>query len=232
MAGAVLGIDGCARGWVGIILDAGPVRAVFATRFMDVVSDAEAAAGPAAVVAVDMPIGLLPSRTRQCDVEARSRLGARRRATIFTMPVREALEEATYELANACNRAVTGSGMSRQAWNLAAKIREVEAWRHATGRRAWEVHPELSFAALGDGMAVTESKKSWSGMSRRVALLRASGIALDADLGAAGANAGTDDIIDAAAVAWSARRIRDHAATSIPCPPETGDDGCQIAIWT
>jgi predicted RNase H-like nuclease len=49
------------------------------------------------------------------------------------------------------------------------------------------------------------------------------------ELGPAG-QAPPDDILDAAAVAWSAHRMAIGAASSHPNPPEE-DDGSKIAIW-
>jgi predicted RNase H-like nuclease len=60
--------------------------------------------------------------------------------------------------------------------------------------------------------------------------LRAAGIELPDDLGEAGA-AGVDDVLDAAAVAWSAHRIARGMARSLPEQPEPGPDGHAAAIW-
>jgi predicted RNase H-like nuclease len=38
------------------------------------------------------------------------------------------------------------------------------------------------------------------------------------------------DVLDAAAVAWTARRITAGQATVLPDPPQTGEDGLEIAI--
>ena len=48
-------------------------------------------------------------------------------------------------------------------------------------------------------------------------------------LGPAG-QAPPDDILDAAAVAWSAHRMATGAAQSHPSPPEE-NNGVRIAIW-
>jgi predicted RNase H-like nuclease len=40
-----------------------------------------------------------------------------------------------------------------------------------------------------------------------------------------------DDVLDAAAVAWTARRYVDGAARSLPDPPEAFADGWPAAIW-
>jgi hypothetical protein len=48
------------------------------------------------------------------------------------------------------------------------------------------------------------SKKSWAGACERRYALSVSGIELPAELGEAGVRAGFDDVLDAAAAAWSA----------------------------
>jgi predicted RNase H-like nuclease len=40
-----------------------------------------------------------------------------------------------------------------------------------------------------------------------------------------------DDVVDAAAVAWTARRIATGAARTLPEVPEPGDGGRAVAIW-
>ncbi len=50
-------------------------------------------------------------------------------------------------------------------------------------------------------------------------------------LGAAVEKVPADDVLDAAAVAWSAGRIAHGQAVCVPDPPQTGDRGQPIAIW-
>jgi predicted RNase H-like nuclease len=61
-------------------------------------------------------------------------------------------------------------------------------------------------------------------------LLASNGIELPDDLQDAGA-AGVDDVLDAAAAAWSAARIAGGTARSFPPEPESGSDGHRAAIW-
>jgi predicted RNase H-like nuclease len=41
-----------------------------------------------------------------------------------------------------------------------------------------------------------------------------------------------DDVLDAAAVAWSASRVARGAARRLPAAPERFSDGIDCAIWT
>ena len=57
------------------------------------------------------------------------------------------------------------------------------------------------------------------------------GIDLDQVTGKGAIMAATDDMLDAAVVAWSARRLLDGSAHSLPDPPEFDAAGRPIAIW-
>lgn len=65
-------------------------------------------------------------------------------------------------------------------------------------------------------------------------MLKDAGIVIPDHLGNAKA-AGTDDVLDAAAAAWSAKRIATGTAVSLPDPPEpdiNGKENCRrVAIW-
>jgi predicted RNase H-like nuclease len=68
-------------------------------------------------------------------------------------------------------------------------------------------------------------------MRERVRALEAVGIRLD-DLGEAGVAAAVDDVVDAAAAAWSCRRLVNGDAVSFPDPPEEdAKSGRLVAIW-
>ena len=113
--------------------------------------------------------------------------------------------------------------MSRQAWALRDKLLEVNDLRDE-GAALHEVHPEVSFRAMA-GAPLLHGKRTWTGQRQREGLLRHVGIELPAEIGQAG-EAAVDDVLDAAAAAWTARRIAFGHARSLPEPPESG-----IAIW-
>jgi predicted RNase H-like nuclease len=102
---------------------------------------------------------------------------------------------------------------------------EVDAYRGDP--RIFEVHPELSFAEMAGGPLV--SKKTWNGVMRRRALLAANGIELPDELPTAG-RVPIDDVLDAAAVAWTTARIARETARCLPENPPI-QDGRSIAIW-
>jgi predicted RNase H-like nuclease len=87
---------------------------------------------------------------------------------------------------------------------------------------------EVSFRAMNDGKPLDHRKKSAGGALERLELLRGYGIEL-VDLEDIG-GAPLDDVLDAAAAAWSAERIATGKAVSLPDPPEFVD-GHRVAVW-
>ncbi len=225
----VLGADACGDGWVGIVLAGGTVRAHVAAEIGALVALA-ARDGPLHVIGIDIPIGLADAGVRQADVLARRAAGPRR-ASVFTTPVRAALAIADYHQASALNRRVTGSGISRQAFNLREKILQVDCWLPGAPCRVAEIHPELSFAEMA-GAPLTDAKSTWAGAVGRRRLLAGQGIEIAGELGLAGRRVGVDDVLDAAAVAWSAARVARGVARRLPAEPERFSDGIDCAIWT
>lgn len=225
----VLGVDACSRGWVGIALDGSRCDAYFGVTITDVVAAGDVD-GTVDVVAIDIPIGLPDSTNRRADELARGQLGPRR-SSLFMTPVRAAVLADDHAAASRINRELTGSGISMQAFRLTPKLLEVEAWMLVSGRAVIEVHPELSFSTMA-GAPLPTRKSTWAGAVQRHRLLAAEGIVIETELGEAGRLAGVDDVLDAGAAAWTARRFSRGAARSLPSTPERFSDGIACAIWT
>ncbi|MDH2424963.1 DUF429 domain-containing protein [Sphaerisporangium sp. TRM90804] len=224
----VLGVDACKAGWVGIVLAKGCTSAHFAVSIGELVALAERE-GELAAVAIDIPIGLPDAGRREADVLARRAVGPRW-ASVFMTPVRAALEADDHASAVAISRRLAGEGISRQAFNLKEKLLQVDGWVRSTRHRVAEVHPELCFATLA-GAPLPSRKSTWAGAETRRALLAGVGVAPAGDLGLAGAMAGVDDVLDAAAAAWTARRLAAGEARPLPDPPQRFGDGLECAIW-
>lgn len=226
----VLGVDACPDGWLAVELRDGrfaQARAVTTLRSLL----PSAVADGVAVVAVDMPLGLLDTGWRRADTEAAALLGPRKGSSVFRVPPRAVWQEETYDDARRRCRELTGAGLSRQSWGLGSKLREANAClAEPWGDRLFEVHPEVSFRALAGGTALLARKKSWAGQMARRSLLATAGIVLPDDLGAAGRTP-PDDVLDAAAAAWTAHRIARGRARPLPDPPEHDADGRPVAIW-
>ncbi|MDX6315249.1 MAG: hypothetical protein QOF44_4713 [Streptomyces sp.] len=221
-----MGVDACPLGWVAVILldgrFAGAEVASGLAELLERVPYAE-------VVGIDIPLGLLETGRRRAEALAAGKLGPHR-SRVFPVPPRAVWEQADYDAANLHCREITGAGLSRQTWGLARKLREANQCRELADSPLHEVHPEVSFAAMNEGTPIAAGKKSWNGQAERRRLLRAQGIVLPEDLGAAG-RVPPDDLLDAAAAAWSARRIALGTAVSLPAPPEVTSTGLPIAIW-
>lgn len=210
---ALAGVDGCRGGWViATLLDDGtgappePWLAV-ADSLRPLVDDL--AAGQVAVVAVDMPLGLPDAGSRACDVAARARLGARR-SSVFPAPSRAVLGARDHADAILRERAASGRGLSRQAFNLVPKIAELDAIvTPDLQARLVEAHPELGFAHLA-GAPAAHPKRTAAGRSERRALLEAVGLAPPPGLRLPGAAA--DDLLDAVVLTLTAARVRDGTA--------------------
>lgn len=227
MTERVLGVDGCRDGWVGIVPGPGAPH-VYAAADLRALVDRAQEDGPVAWVGVDIPIGLADHGWRQADRLAQKLLGPRR-SSIFPTPVRAALEAPDHATGVAISRERSGAGFSIQAWGLADKILEVDLLVRGGETRVHEVHPELSFTTMA-GRPATRAKKTWAGQRERMALLSARGIDLAALTGDPGL-AAPDDVVDAAAVAWTARRLALGTAVSVPDPPEPVPYGLAAAIW-
>ena len=81
------------------------------------------------LILIDIPIGLKTggSGERLSDLGARSILKARK-SSIFPVPCREAIYAKTYKEACEVNERLTGKRISKQAWNIVPKIRDVDGF--------------------------------------------------------------------------------------------------------
>jgi predicted RNase H-like nuclease len=235
------GLDGCAGGWfVAFVRPSGgdAVLGIF-PRFADVLS----AAQRPAIVAVDIPIGL-PERAgiggRTAERLVRPLLG-QRQSSVFSVPSRMAIGTHDYRAACAVAQATSDPPrkVSKQLFNIAPKIREVDAVLRADTLlipRLFEVHPELAFWRLNGERALTEPKKVKSrcygpGLALRRELLLAAGLPETAVNAVPPKGAGPDDVLDALACVAIARRIFAGLARPFPDPPEHDAMGLPMAIW-
>ena len=181
-----------------------------------------------AVIGIDIPIGLPSHGARECDLRARA-FARGAASSVFPAPPRSMVEQWR-------PGQVFGPGrhVSAQAWNLIPAIRQVDD-ALTTGRqrdRVIEVHPECSMRQLD--RSIDAPKKTGRGVGQR---MRALGRHLDLDrVGDAPPGPAIDDLLDAAAAAWTARRWRDGDAISLPdVPPASSahrdERGLLMQIW-
>ena len=229
----VLGVDGCRAGWLVLAWRRpGPELQVEIAPDWPAVLAARRR-HDAALVAVDMPIGLADSGPRHCDRAARVLLPKGRKSCVFAAPRRYMLTCEDWAEAQALGRRREGVGLSKQAWNITAKIADIDrAIAPADQAVVREAHPELVFHHL-NGWQALPPKRLAAGRAARLALLETAGITgIEARLDRLPrAKAGADDVIDAAACALAARRILAGTATRVPDTPARDPHGLRMEIW-
>jgi predicted RNase H-like nuclease len=212
----VAGVDGCRGGWVVVHAGNAAVHPDFASVLGALSDDT--------VVAVDMPIGLADRHEpggRDADRAARAQLGPKR-SSVFSPPPRCALGARTLVEARRC-----GARLTIQTLNLLPRIEDVDrVMTEGLQSRVFEVHPELSFAAMNDGEPVLAPKRTPVGSAQRRSLLSRMGVVVpERPVGAS-----PDDLLDACALAWSAQRIADGVASRIPDVPPRDSRGLRMEL--
>ena len=222
--GPYVGVDGTRGRWVTIAVDRD--GRFSGAAVLESLQDVLALHGDADAFGIDVPLGMPETGPRAADAEARLALGSRR-ATIFMTPPRAVLEAPTYADARVRATALTGKSISAQSYALRHNVLEADGLR--ADPRVFEVHPELAFRAMA-GRVLLTGKRSWNGACERRDLLAAEGLESPSALDDAGA-VPVDDVLDAAAAAWSARRIARREADRVPHAPELDEHGRAVAIW-
>ena len=127
-------------------------------------------------IVIDIPIGLHDkgSESRACDIAARKILKPRG-STVFPAPVRPCLYAASYIKACEVSEQLTGKKLSKQAYNISNKIREVDELLIDNPKLQaviGEAHPELGFCMLNHGKPLLSKKKRTEGIQQRLNLLK------------------------------------------------------------
>ena len=117
-----------------------------------------------------------------------------------------------------------GTGLAGQDTVTCRSLNRSISSRRSTGSSG-PSDSVVAFAALA-GAPLQESKHTKAGLARRRELLHQAGLTLPPKVPGAAEN----DLLDAAAVAWSARRIASGDAITITNPAQRSDDSTQIAI--
>jgi predicted RNase H-like nuclease len=229
---AVIGVDGCPGGWIAVRW--GETLSHHLCR-----SFTEVVAMEADVIAVDMPIGLPDFSGREAEREVRTKLGERQ-SSVFSVPSRAAVMCTDYRAACSANleHSDPPKKVAKQIFHIFPKMREVDAvMTPALQSRIFEVHPELAFWAMNGERPLALPKKVKGrphppGLALRQGLLEAAGFPLGSLPPASyrAADVGADDLLDACACAWSARRIAEDRALRFPAFPPTDSRGLRMAI--
>jgi predicted RNase H-like nuclease len=224
----VAGVDGCRAGWVAFKVEASSLAT--SVEVVDLPTLLRHRPSDLAFLGIDIPIGLLDG-SRACDKAARKLLGQPRGTSVFAAPCRAALTAKTHAEASAINRQKTGRGLSQQAFGIGRKIKEVDdAMTPDCQQWAFEVHPEVCFWALNGDRPMVPNKKTKEGLAERLALLSPLFPEIHQRLDTRLPGVGKDDLLDAAAAAWTA--FRRHRGESIcVCPTERDDRGLAATIY-
>ncbi|HYW03636.1 MAG TPA: DUF429 domain-containing protein [Gammaproteobacteria bacterium] len=217
------GIDGCPGGWIAVCEHAATGR--WEHRLLAPGGIAALRAARPDVIVIDIPVGLPEAGSRECDRAARRYLGPARRASVFPAPIRRALGARDWGEACRMREAVEGKRYPRQVFGILAKVREIDDLLHRApglGGLLREGHPEVTLAAMNGGNAMRHPKKSAAGRAERLAVIRESlgDGAVELYQHAAAhyprARVGRDDLIDALALVWTARRIASGRHLRLP----------------
>jgi predicted RNase H-like nuclease len=215
------GVDGCPAGWIAVVENS-KTQSIVAIVFKNFAQ--LAAVLDTAVIAIDIPIGLTDCDARHCDVLARKLLGPKRGTSVFPAPIRPAMHASSYAEAKATSLSVQKKAISKQGWAIYPKIREIDDALRASAdlrARVFEVHPEVTFSEWS-GAPIVPPKRKAEGHGIRLALIDRSFGPLafeSARASIARRDATDDDIADAFAALWTARRIAAGNARSLPDVP-------------
>ncbi len=218
----ICGADGCRDGWV--VVEENLDACEISWRVVPTLRDLATGKSSPQIIALDVPIGLPDEGSRACDKEARKLLGPGRASSVFPAPIRPILQASSHAEASAARVAVEGKGLPIQAWAIIPKIREVdETLRGEADLRARvrEVHPEICFYFMAGRRPMQFSKRRRAGRDERLALLVAEfGDVVDSALGdRRSLGCAADDLLDAFAALWTARRIAKGTALTFPAHP-------------
>lgn len=167
-----VGVDGCKAGWFCFRKDPSSISFGIASNLEELTS----LLPKGSKIFIDIPIGLIDSGSdgRACDIAARKALGFPRGTSVFPAPAFSVLEAKNYEDAKRLSLKAIGKKMSKQAFNILDKIREVNNFlisNRNSGYTIREVHPEICFRALNDQQPMKNSKKRSAGFDERMIVL-------------------------------------------------------------
>ncbi len=226
------GIDGCPNAWIAVTQDKdGKIDSHHITNLEAFLDQHKPE-----LVAIDIPIGLVETGDRRCDVEARKLLGIRK-SSVFPAPILPAIAARDRQAAHDISMAIHGKGVGAQPYAIYAKVKEVDDLLHTRPDlrdSIYEIHPELSFYAWNHDRPMTHPKRTGPGFMERIALVETVfGPEAYSSVRAKypRKKVADDDILDAFAALWTAQRIAAGSALTCPTPPESSPTGLRMAMW-
>lgn len=228
------GIDGCKAGWLLVSFDKGNEKyEVLRTddELLNALSSYDR-------IFLDMPIGLEDEEYhRECDQLLRKELGSEYASSVFSPPIRPALDAPTYVEANVISFEYNEKKLSLQSWNITPKIKTVDTFLRENPNlqeKVFESHPELLFQKLNGGM-IYQKKNLKKGIKHRLELISAEEKEADEFFRVIKEEyrrneVAEDDIVDAMILAYSSKRSEEAGIKTIPASPEKDSEGLVKAI--
>jgi predicted RNase H-like nuclease len=231
----IASVDGCPGGWLCVVLDTD--KNEFRVEIFCTAADLLAHDHTIQVMTIDMPIGLVNAGRRRCDELACDILGERR-VCVSNAPIRPALYAPSRLAASAITQATTGREVGSTEWALYPKIINLDvSITPAHQRWCFEIHPEVCFWAWNNSTPLQEKKDSPAGMQAREALIEAAwpgarqAMLTRLQQGYGADHFDPDDLNDAFAALWTARRIASAQARRIPERPDVDAKGLRMEMW-
>ena len=201
----------------------------------------DATEGQIVVVAIDMPLGLPSTESfRACEEVARNRLGKDRRDTVFVSPPlwlmasSDPVQERRWQARVRQGSARENPGRLLQRCREVRSVLDVGAFDDAARPRAAEVHAEMCCWKLNGERATSIEKRAPGGRDERLELLRPQFIGIGETLDEMEQRHGPRphgyDFLDAAAAAWTARRILSNEAERLG-GTVCDEQGYPMSIW-
>lgn len=217
----IAGVDGYKKKWIAVTQDeAGHTAVRHPCNFVDLKEDKKLD-----LIVIDIPIGLTDKGVRAADLEAR-RFLKHRHVCVFTAPIRPILSCRRRE--EACEKclALGDKRVNIFQWAIMPKVKDIDSALRShghIGNRVREGHPEVSFALMNNETPLF-SKKKTEGIEQRERLLRNYFPDLRADIPR------LEDVLDAYALLWTAKRILLGVERRFPNSPEIDRFGRRMEI--
>jgi len=226
------GIDGCPFGWFCVQIE----NKRFTCFLVENLSQLPSGFLSNNRIWIDMPIGFASKNIkRSLDAKLRKKLG-NKSSSVFTPPLREALNENNKKAAKSINKDISGKSLSEQILNIMPKMRELDNFlQQYPEHNIFESHPELNFKSLNKNRDLNTKKGKKSGFKQRLEILSKHNSKIPAFVENVlqqelRKNVKKDDILDASCLALANYLAGENRFNLIENDPEFPVDDCGIPI--
>jgi predicted RNase H-like nuclease len=217
----IAGVDGCKDKWIAVVeLNSGHTEVLEPCTFDKLYEDRSLD-----LIVIDIPIGLPEKGYRRADLVAK-RFLRHRHVCVFPAPTRLILDCSYREQASDRCVEVGDKRVNVFQWAIVPKVKciDLALRQHKNPQdRFREGHPEVSFALLNQKTPLS-SKKKKAGGDRRLGLLREHFSDIQTN------SPHLEDILDAYALLWTARRVRAGQECRFPKKSQIDPFGLRMEI--